>query len=80
MARRYVAALLLATTASARTIEVALRAPWPARSVSPLLEAAEFFAGEGDAAFWDFVDDLTTGFGDADARRKIDAAATALEY
>ena len=53
---RGAALILLATHASARSVEVSIRAPWPTRAVSPLLEAAEFLAGEGGGVYWSFVE------------------------
>ncbi|KAH8095705.1 UDP-glucose:glycoprotein glucosyltransferase [Aureococcus anophagefferens] len=68
-----VAATLLAQ-ASARSIEITLTAPWKSSAASPLVEAAEFFAEEGAAEFWAFLEAVGGGFGDAKARKTIDGA------
>ena len=56
-----VAATLLAQ-ASARSIEITLTAPWKSSAASPLVEAAEFFAEEGAAEFWAFLEALGGGW------------------
>ena len=77
---RAVALILLATHAAARSVEVSIRAPWPTRAVSPLLEAAEFLAGEGRGVYWSFVEAIGDGFGDASTKEKIRAASSATAY
>ena len=77
---RAAALLLLATHATARSVEVSIRAPWPTRAVSPLLEAAEFLAGEGRGVYWSFVEAIGDGFGDAATKEKIRAASSATTY
>ena len=77
---RAAAVLLLATHAAARSVEVSIRAPWPTRAVSPLLEAAEFLAGEGRGVYWSFVEAIGDGFGDASTREKIRQASAASTY
>ena len=74
------ALLLLAAHAAARSVEVSIRAPWPTRAVSPLLEAAEFLAGEGRGVYWSFVEAIGDGFGDASTKEKIRAASAASTY
>ena len=61
-------------------MEVSIRAPWPTRAVSPLLEAAEFLAGEGRGVYWSFVEAIGDGFGDASTKEKIRAASSASTY
>jgi hypothetical protein len=77
---RGAALILLATHAAARSVEVSIRAPWPTRAVSPLLEAAEFLAGEGRSVYWSFVEAIGDGFGDASTKEKIRAASSASTY
>ena len=77
---RAAAVLLIATQAAARSVEVSIRAPWPTRAVSPLLEAAEFLAGEGRGVYWSFVEAIGDGFGDASTKEKIRAASSATAY
>ena len=72
--------LLLAARASSRSVEVSIRAPWPTRAVSPLLEAAEFLAGEGRGVYWSFVEAIGDGFGDASTKEKIRQASAATTY
>ena len=60
-----------------RSVEVSIRAPWPTRAVSPLLEAAEFLAGEGRGVYWSFVEAIGDGFGDASTKEKIRQASSA---
>ena len=80
MARTAALLLLLAARASSRSVEVSIRAPWPTRAVSPLLEAAEFLAGEGRGVYWSFVEAIGDGFGDASTKEKIRAASSATAY
>jgi hypothetical protein len=80
MARTAAVLLLLAARASSRSVEVSIRAPWPTRAVSPLLEAAEFLAGEGRSVYWSFVEAIGDGFGDASTKEKIRAASSASTY
>jgi hypothetical protein len=80
MARAAALLLLLAARASSRSVEVSIRAPWPTRAVSPLLEAAEFLAGEGRSVYWSFVEAIGDGFGDASTKEKIRAASSATAY
>ena len=77
---RGAALILLATHAAARSVEVSIRAPWPTRAVSPLLEAAEFLAGEGRGVYWSFVEAIGDGFGDASTKEKIRQASAASTY
>ena len=77
---RAAALILVATHAAARSVEVSIRAPWPTRAVSPLLEAAEFLAGEGRGVYWSFVEAISDGFGDASTKEKIRAASSATTY
>ena len=80
MARAAALLLLLAARASSRSVEVSIRAPWPTRAVSPLLEAAEFLAGEGRGVYWSFVEAIGDGFGDPATREKIRASSSATAY
>ena len=80
MARKTALLLLLAARASSRSVEVSIRAPWPTRAVSPLLEAAEFLAGEARGVYWSFVEAIGDGFGDASTKEKIRQASAASTY
>ena len=77
---RAAALILIATHAASRSVEVSIRAPWPTRAVSPLLEAAEFLAGEGRGVYWSFVEAIGDGFGDAATKEKIRQASSASTY
>ena len=72
--------LLLAASCQGRAVEVAIRAPWPTRAVSPLIETAEFLAAESRDAYWSFVEAIEDGFGDPSTAAKIQKSSEAPRY
>ena len=78
----FLTALLVQSTFSSksRSVSVSLSADWPTISLSPILEASEFFAEASQASFWEFTKRITNSQKSQSNENKLDTTDKALAH